>query len=100
MIKKLSSHQHKQPFKGPFTITRIQPGRILGDAIDDFAFGPLSIIDHAVMKKGLTIKMHEHVNDEIFSYVWKGTMYHRDSAGIEKAVSPGNLMMMNAGKSF
>lgn len=100
MIKKLSSHQHKQPFRGPFTITRVQPGDILGDGSEDFAFGPLSIIDHAVMSKGLTIKMHEHVNDEIFSYVWQGTMYHRDSAGIEKAVSPGNLMMMNAGKSF
>lgn len=100
MIKKLSAHEHKQPFKGPFTITRVKPGRIFGGTAEDFAFGPLSVIDHAVMKKGLTIKMHEHVNDEIFSYVWQGTMYHRDSAGIEKAVSPGQLMMMNAGKSF
>ncbi|SOC40032.1 hypothetical protein SAMN05877842_1079 [Ureibacillus acetophenoni] len=99
-MKKLSAHEHKQPFKGPFTITRVQPGRIFGEETDDLAFGPLSVIDHAVMKKGLTIKMHEHVNDEIFSYVWQGTMYHRDSAGIEKAVSNGQLMMMNAGKSF
>src|SRR5699024_9227347 len=34
------------------------------------------------------------------SYVRKGTMYHRDSAGIEVAITPGNLMMMNAGESF
>lgn len=64
------------------------------------AFGPLSFIDHAVMKKGLTIKMHEHVNDEILSYVCTGTMYHKDSAGYEVPISPGNLMMMNAGSSF
>lgn len=100
MLKKLSSDQHKQPFKGPITITRVQTGKILEGQTEDLAFGPLAFIDHAVMKKGITIKMHEHVNDEILSYVWKGTMYHRDSAGHEVPVTPGNLMMMNAGSSF
>ncbi|MEH7238678.1 pirin family protein [Bacillus sp. JJ1562] len=99
MLRKLSAEKHWQPFKGPFTITRIQPGDILEEN-EDFSFGPLSIIDHAVMKKGLTIKMHEHVNDEILSYVWNGTMHHKDSTGLEAPISPGNLMMMNAGKSF
>jgi len=100
MIQKLTSDKHTQPFKGPFSITRIHPGDILQEKTDDFAFGTLSNIDHAVMKKRLKIKMHEHVNDEILSYVRKGTMYHRDSAGIEVAITPGNLMMMNAGESF
>ncbi|GGA61822.1 pirin family protein [Ornithinibacillus halotolerans] len=101
MLYKLSAHNHKQPFKGPFTITRVQTtGNILRDKAKDTAFGSLSYIDHAVMKKGLTIKMHEHVNDEILSYVWKGKMYHRDSAGLEVPITPGNLMMMNAGSSF
>src|SRR5699024_7643996 len=100
MLRKLSSDKHKQPIKGPFTITRIQPGDIFEEKTDDTAFGPLSIIDHAIMKKGLTIKMHEHVNDEILSYVWHGTTYHKDSAGLEVPVSPGKLMMMNAGSSF
>lgn len=100
MLQKLTKDKHKQPFRGPFTITRISTGEILGKGREDTAFGPLSFIDHAVMKKGLTIKMHEHVNDEILSYVWKGTMYHRDSAGHEVPITPGNLMMMNAGSSF
>lgn len=99
MLRKLSRDKHTQPFRG-ITITRIQPGDLLEDASGDFAFGPLSIIDHAAMKKGITIKMHEHVNDEILSYVWKGTMYHKDSTGLEVPVSPGNLMLMNAGSSF
>lgn len=99
-MRKLTRDQHTEPFKGPFSITRVHPGKILSKQNDDTAFGPFSTIDHAVMKKGLTIKMHEHVNDEILSYVWKGKMYHRDSAGIEVAVTPGNLMMMNAGKGF
>jgi quercetin 2,3-dioxygenase len=99
MLQKLSAEKHWQPYKGPFTITRIQPGDILEEN-KDFAFGSLSIIDHAVMKKGLTIKMHEHVNDEILSYVWRGTMHHKDSTGIEVPITTGHLMMMNAGRSF
>ncbi|RFB18535.1 hypothetical protein DZB84_06415 [Bacillus sp. HNG] len=99
MLQKLSAQKHWQPYKGPFTITRIQPGDILEEN-EDFTFGPLSIIDHAVMKKGLTIKMHEHVNDEILSYVWHGTMHHKDSAGLEASITSGHLMMMNAGRSF
>jgi quercetin 2,3-dioxygenase len=100
MLQKLYSNKHKQPYKGPITITRIKAGDILEQGLGDTAFGPLSIIDHAMMKKGITIKMHEHVNDEILSYVWNGTMYHRDSAGHEVPVTKGNLMMMNAGNSF
>ncbi|WP_096271251.1 pirin family protein [Paucisalibacillus globulus] len=100
MLQKLSADKHKQPFKGPFTITRVRAGDILGDNREDTAFGPLSTIDHAVMKKGLTIKMHEHVNDEILSYVRHGKMFHRDSTGLEIPITPGNLMMMNAGSSF
>lgn len=100
MVQILRAGKHYQPFRGPFTITRIQPSDILDVETNDTAFGPLSTIDHAIMKKGLTIKMHEHVNDEIFSYVWKGTSYHKDSAGFEAQIAPGKLMMMNAGISF
>lgn len=100
MIQVLRAGNHYQPFKGPFTITRIQPSDIFEEDVEDSAFGTLSNIDHAVIKKGLTIKMHEHVNDEIFSYVWRGTSYHKDSAGLEAEISPGKLMMMNAGESF
>lgn len=99
MLQKLSAEKHWQPYKGPFTITRIQPGDILEEN-KDFAFGSLSIIDHAVMKKGLTIKMHEHVNDEILSYVWRGIMHHKDSTGLEVPITTGHLMMMNAGRGF
>ncbi|HHU20418.1 MAG TPA: hypothetical protein GXZ58_09460 [Bacilli bacterium] len=100
MIQKLTNKHHKQPFRGPISITRIEPGKIFNDDRKDPAFGPLSTIDHAVMQKNLTIKMHEHVNDEILSYVWRGTIHHRDSAGKEAPVTRGNLMMMNAGESF
>lgn len=100
LLQKLTADNHGQPFRGPFTITRVQPGEILGSDRTDNAFGPLAVIDHAIMKKGLTIKMHEHVNDEILSYVKSGVMHHRDSAGHEASISRGNLMLMNAGESF
>ncbi|MBP1968521.1 redox-sensitive bicupin YhaK (pirin superfamily) [Virgibacillus natechei] len=100
MLKKLEAENHAQPFRGPFTITRVLPGGILGNKTADPAFGSLANIDHAVMKKGLTIKMHEHVNDEILSYVGSGVMHHKDSAGFEASIARGKLMMMNAGASF
>lgn len=98
MVKKLEYNSHSQPFKGYFTITRVHPGKILDTA--DGAFGPLSNIDHAFMKTGLTIKMHQHINDEILSYVWKGTSQHKDSAGFEAPIAKGKLMLMNAGEGF
>jgi len=100
LLQKLTADNHSQPIKGPFSITRVRPGNILGNQSADIAFGPLSNIDHAVLQKGLTIKMHEHVNDEILSYVRSGIMHHRDSAGFEAPIAPGELMMMNAGESF
>ncbi|MDW0118293.1 pirin family protein [Sporosarcina thermotolerans] len=100
MIQKLEAKNHAQPFRGPFTITRVQPGDILRNKTSDTAFGPLAIIDHAVMKKGLTVKMHEHVNDEILSYISTGVTHHKDSANFEAPIARGQLMMMNAGVSF
>ena len=100
LLKKLSAENHAQPFRGPFTITRVQPGDVLGTESEDTAFGPLAIIDHAVMKKGLTIKMHEHINDEILSYIRLGVMHHKDSEGFEAPFARGKLMMMNAGTGF
>lgn len=39
------------------------------------------------MKKGLTIKIHEHVNDDILSYISKGVTHHRDSVDFEAPLS-------------
>jgi redox-sensitive bicupin YhaK (pirin superfamily) len=44
--------------------------------------------------------MHEHNNDEILSYMWRGTMLHEDAAGHRIPISANKLMMMNAGKNF
>lgn len=100
MLTKLDAKDLTEPFKGYFTIKRVHPGNILKTKTDDGALGSLSNIDHAFMKKGLTVKMHEHINDEILSYVWKGVSHHKDSAGFEAPIERGKLMLMNAGESF
>ncbi|MCU5746522.1 pirin family protein [Staphylococcus sp. SQ8-PEA] len=84
-----------------FSIKLIRPGLIWQDPeLDDYAFGPLSRIDHANLAKGTLVRMHEHVNDEILSYIWKGNMLHEDSTGKKVTISPAKYMMMGAGKSF
>jgi len=85
--------------QGPFQIKRMRPGGILGAGADP-AFGPLSVIDHANLDVGTVVSMHEHNNDEILSYMWRGTMVHEDSAGHRIPISSRKLMMMNAGESF
>jgi redox-sensitive bicupin YhaK (pirin superfamily) len=84
---------------GPFQLRRIRPGVALGRA-DDTGFGGLGLIDHARLQPGLVVKMHEHRNDEIISYLRSGRMQHTDSAGRREVISPERLMVMNAGSGF
>lgn len=84
-----------------FNLTFYRPGLIDRDFFkEDFAFGPLARIDHAILRPGAFVAMHEHQNDEIFSYIYRGSMLHEDSMGQMVTVTPENRMMMNAGKSF
>lgn len=84
---------------GPFHIRHVRPGHVL-TGNKDTAFGPLAGIDHANLGLGTLVKMHEHKNDEILSYLWKGSMIHEDTSGDKTRLSENKLMMMNAGTSF
>lgn len=99
MLKILRSDTGRIFRQGPFQIKRIRPGLVLGPMADP-AFGPLSVIDHALLGVGTLVSMHEHINDEILSYLWHGTMVHEDSDGHKVVLSPNRLMMMNAGGGF
>jgi redox-sensitive bicupin YhaK (pirin superfamily) len=97
----LKSSQAYSNGGGVFSLQMRRPGMIWQDFTrDDFAFGPLSRIDHARLSKGALVSMHEHTNDEILSYMWKGEMLHKDSSGQKVMISPSKHMMMGAGKSF
>lgn len=84
---------------GPFQLRRIRPG-ISPRRRDDAGFGGLGLIDHARLQPGLVVRMHEHRNDEIISYMRSGRMQHTDSAGRSEVISPDRLMVMNAGSGF
>jgi len=84
---------------GPFQLRRIRPGISLGQR-DDAGFGGLGLIDHARLQPGLVVRMHEHRNDEIISYMRMGRMQHTDSAGRSEVISSDRLMVMNAGSGF
>jgi len=84
---------------GPFQIRRIRPGIKLSNA-DDLGFGPLGLIDHANLGPGLLVRMHEHRNDEILSYVRSGTLWHEDTHGGRLPMSATQLVVMNAGSGI
>lgn len=83
-----------------FQLHRMRPGYIHPGYSEDPGLGPLGTIDNATLTPGLVIRMHEHRNDEIVSYLWRGQMLHQDSTGDSAMLSPGTLMVMNAGRGF
>lgn len=94
----VSPETHQQRAHGPFQLRRIRPGITLGRS--DPGFGGLGTIDHAKLQPGLVVRMHEHRNDEIISYMRAGQMKHTDSAGHSEVLSSHRLMVMNAGHGF
>ena len=98
-VKFVSPDTHLVREHGPFQLRRIRPGIALGRT-DDAGFGGLGPIDHARLQPGLVVRMHEHRNDEIISYLRSGRMQHTDSAGRSEVISPNRLMVMNAGAGF
>lgn len=95
----VSPDTHLVRAQGPFQLRRTRPGVSPG-RMDDAGFGGLGLIDHARLQPGLVVRMHEHRNDEIISYMRSGRMQHTDSAGRSEVISPDRLMVMNAGAGF
>lgn len=84
-----------------FQVYTKRPGLIFQDFDrEDYAFGPLSRIDHVNLTQDYCIDMHLHHNDEILSYLYKGEMLHRDTADNKVLLTPDKLMVMNAGHEF
>lgn len=84
---------------GKFVIRRIYPGLKRGNRLER-GLATLGAFDHSTLEPGFIIPMHPHRNDEILSYMRRGTMYHRDSQGIRMPIHAHNMMMMNAGREI
>lgn len=83
---------------GAFGIEILFPGMTLGQG--DSGIGAIGRIDHARIGPGGFIAMHPHRDDEILTYMRRGTMLHRDTVGHEEALTKTRLMLMNAGHTF
>ena len=89
---------HPRPMDmGAFKISPILPGLTI-EGHHDHGYGPLARFDLSQLDPGGMIPMHPHQNDEIVTYMLQGALRHTDSAGSSFDVSPGKLMVMNAGR--
>lgn len=52
-------------------------------------------IDHATLQGSVVVPMHLHRDNEILSYLRKGTMYHKDSSENHIAINNQYLMMID-----
>ncbi|WP_324760707.1 pirin family protein [Haloarcula montana] len=75
------------------------PGRAVPDH-DDHGYGPLATVVESFMDPGTLIRMHQHRNEEIISWVPDGVMRHDDRQGNELVTDPEHVMVMNAGSGF
>lgn len=85
--------------QGKFIIHMLPLGNALKNH-NDHGIYQLGRLDHATLQAGVLVKMHLHHNDEILSYMRKGTMIHEDSQGTKVPVHSTHLMMMNAGSGL
>ncbi|AHG02176.1 pilus protein (plasmid) [Halostagnicola larsenii XH-48] len=75
------------------------PGRAV-PGHDDHGYGPLSTIVESFMDPDTLIRMHQHRNEEIISWVPAGVMRHDDRQGNKLVTDPNHLLVMNAGSGF
>lgn len=81
--------QRDQLFEyGPFTVRRQRPGE---------ALGPLAIVDQMTLNTGAAIPLQQHQDDEIFSYVWRGSVRHEQENGAEIMLNSKRMLVVSAG---
>lgn len=85
--------------RGGFGIQILYPG-LSRPELNDTGFATIGRIDHAHILPGTLIPMHQHIDDEILTYLRSGKVNHLDSEGITETISNQKLMLMNAGASF
>lgn len=85
--------------QGGFTINVNFPGHNV-PGHTDHGYGPLSVIAESLLEPDTWIRLHEHANEEIISWVPAGAMRHNDPTVGELVTDSDHLMIMNAGRSF
>ena len=99
MIHISKSNERHTVSRGPFTSRFLPLGRTIPDA-NDHGIAQIGRLEHATLEGGALVPMHLHQNEEILSYIRRGTMHHKDSDGNEIPIHNKHLMLMNAGSGI
>src|SRR5262249_28674331 len=84
---------------GGFTVRRLLP------AAGNRMVGPFIFLDHmgpAVMEPGagMDVRPHPHIALATVTYLFQGEIIHRDTLGNERAIHPGDVNWMLAGRGI
>lgn len=84
---------------GGFEVSRALPSRkkrMIGPFIFWDQMGPGEFLEG----KGLDVRPHPHIGLSTVSYLFDGTMDHKDSLGTEMTIHPGDVNLMTAGRGI
>ena len=84
---------------GNLEVKRALPSRVkrsVGSFVFWDQFGPGELIRDV----GLDVRPHPHIGLSTFSYLFAGSMQHRDSLGNDMTIGPGTVNLMTAGSGI
>src|SRR5690242_20355960 len=84
---------------GGLTVRRVLP------SVRRRQVGPFVFLDHMgpvefAPGTGMDVRPHPHINLATVTYLWEGTIDHRDSLGSFQAIEPGAINWMTAGRGI
>lgn len=84
---------------GGFEVHRALPSkkkRMIGPFVFWDEMGPGEFLEG----KGLDVRPHPHIGLSTVSYLFDGTMHHKDSLGTDMIIEPGDVNLMTAGRGI
>ncbi|MGB6230706.1 MAG: pirin family protein, partial [Litorimonas sp.] len=84
---------------GEMTVRRALPSKkrqMVGPFIFFDQMGPAEFLTN----EGIDVRPHPHINLATLTYLFEGQILHRDSLGTERAIEPGAVNWMKAGRGI